>query len=288
MKIILMQGLPASGKSTRAKELLQHGNTVRINRDLLRTMLHCDKWSGRNEGVTKDASRHLADYLLGKGLSVIIDDTNLNEGTIQSWRELAAHHKATLQYERMKTDVAECLDRDWKREKRVGAHVIMGMALQHGLYPKPEKGIVLCDLDGTLCDIKHRLHFVKNLPEGQKKDWRSFFAGIAADGLRQEVFDMVFKYHTDGHEVFFVSARPEDHRKPTELWLQGKAVGFHKALFMRPARDTREDTLVKAEMFDKYFKNLPVEAVIDDRPSVIRMWREKGLNVIDVGSGVEF
>ena len=28
--------------------------------------------------------------------------------------------------------------------------------------------------------------------------------------------------------------------------------------------------------------------VFDDRPSVIRMWRENGVKVVDVGDGVEF
>lgn len=56
----IMQGLPGSGKSTKAEEIVEHdgkGNTVRLNRDLLRTMLHFDKWSGRNEGITKDVRR---------------------------------------------------------------------------------------------------------------------------------------------------------------------------------------------------------------------------------------
>ena len=40
-KMVIMQGLPASGKSTRAEEIERSmGNAVRINKDLLRTMLH--------------------------------------------------------------------------------------------------------------------------------------------------------------------------------------------------------------------------------------------------------
>jgi len=33
---------------------------------------------------------------------------------------------------------------------------------------------------------------------------------------------------------------------------------------------------------------MDIVKVYDDRPSVIRMWREKGLEVEDVGAGVEF
>jgi hypothetical protein len=58
---------------------------------------------------------------------------------------------------------------------------------------------------------------------------------------------------------------------------------------MRRADDMRDDTIVKKQMLDTYFPDTSkIEAVIDDRPPVIRMWRENGLNVIDVGKGIEF
>lgn len=57
---------------------------------------------------------------------------------------------------------------------------------------------------------------------------------------------------------------------------------------MRDAGDKREDTIVKSEIYDKYLKDLNIINIYDDRPSVIRMWRAKGLNVVDVGQGIEF
>ncbi len=290
-KLIIMQGLPASGKSTRAEEILRaDGNAVRLNRDLLRKMLHFGKWSGRNESATKDAQRRLAQFFLGQKKNVVIDDTNLNEGTLESWRQTAKDFEGELQYVKMDTTIDECIKRDLSREDSVGRSVIVGMAMANGLYPKPEKGIVICDLDGTLCNIDHRLHFVKNLAEGQKKDWKGFFSEIPSDTVNMNVLDMVMDYEGKGFEIFFVSGRSEDHREATEAWLEKTFKGYqvYKALFMRRADDRREDTEVKAQIFDRDFKDFHIEAVIDDRPSVIRMWKEKGLNVIDVGSGVEF
>ena len=156
-KLIIMQGLPASGKSTRAEELLREdGNAVRVNRDLLRTMLHFDKFTGKNEGLTKDAARTLARLFLEKGINVIIDDTNLHAGTVQSWVDLAKETDAKIQYERLTTPVDTCLERDEKRQKRVGKHVIQKMALQHMEYLKGEK-VVICDMDGTLADVLRAL-----------------------------------------------------------------------------------------------------------------------------------
>jgi len=290
-KLILMRGLPSSGKSTRAKEIIQSdGNTVRVNRDLLRTMLHFDKWSGFNEGITKDVVRMITRELLESGMNVIIDDTNLIEGTIESWNSLASECNARFFIEEIETPMEECLIRDRKREKRVGDHVIYQMALQNGLYPKPKKGFVLCDLDGTLANIKHRLHFVKK-QEGEKKDWKGFFDNIKDDLPRNEVIDILMKYEEDGYDCFIVSARPDNYREATECWLEKTFKGYkpYKALLMRRAGDRRDDTETKSEMYEKFFKqNGDVHAIIDDRKKVIDMWRVKGLNVIDVGNGVEF
>lgn len=284
-----MQGLPASGKSTKAQEFVAQGNTVRINKDLLRTMLHFDKFTGINEGLTRDAARRLAITFLQSQTNVVIDDTNLNPGTLQSWVDLAKEVEAKIQYERIDSPVEECIKRDSARENSVGKHVIIQMALQHLDYLKGEK-VVICDLDGTLCDISHRLHFVKNVPEGQKKDWKGFFDNIAGDAVREDVLSKLLKFEEEGNKIILVSARPDTYREQTEAWLERAFKGYElaTALIMRNSGDRRDDTIVKAELYDKYLKNLKITKVIDDRPAVIRMWREKGLDVDDVGGGVEF
>lgn len=286
-KLLLLKGLPASGKSTRAKEIVDTGNYIRVNRDLLRTMLHFDKWSGNNEGMTVEAEKSIAANALANGINVVVDDCNLNNGNADMWKEVAKAFEASFQVEKMKTSMEECLERDLGREKPLGRHVIINMALQYGLYPKPAKGLILCDLDGTLCDIKHRLHFVK----GETKNWKAFFKAMPDDELRLDTVDKLLTFEEMGHEIIFVSARPETYRQETEAWLEKKMKGYplHKTLIMRNSKDMRDDVEVKEQFYDKFFKGkYPIEAVIDDRPKVIRMWQSLGLNVIDVGEGVEF
>lgn len=291
--MIIMQGLPASGKSTRAAEIIKtDGNAVRLNRDLLRKMLHFGKWTGKNEAMTKDIARAIAERVLLQEKTIIIDDTNLIEGTVHSWKELAKACNAKIQYERMETPMEECIDRDFNRiaegHDGVGKDVIVQMALQSGLYPKPKKGFVLCDIDGTLANIDHRLHFV----QGEKKDWTSFFTNLVYDTPNIEVVDMLINYEDLGYEIIFISARPDTYRAFTEDWIINKVFkGYeiHKTLIMRREGDHRPDTEVKQQMFDTYFKGkYDVSHIIDDRPSVIRMWRSNNLSVIDVGNGVEF
>lgn len=296
-KLTILSGLPASGKSTKAKELIEKsGNTIRVNKDILRTMLHFDEWTGRNESFTRDAERCLAREFLRCGINVIVDDTNLAAGNKESWRQLAEEMDAKFEHVNIDTHWGECLERDKGRQNSVGRDVIIGMAMRLELMEKPEKGYVLCDLDGTLADIRHRLHFVN--PEWAvkkgiefKKDWKAFFDGIPYDEPRIEIVDMLAKFENDGYEIIFLSARSEDYRETTERWIDKVFKGYriHKTLIMRRSGDSRPDTEVKKQILDSYFPHKDwIHKVVDDRPSVIRMWRENGLDVIDVGSGKEF
>lgn len=283
----MMQGLPASGKSTKAKEIVASGDYIRVNRDLLREMLHFNRWTGRNEDATVSTEKAIAISALINGTSVVVDDCNLNPRNHTMWQEAANACGASFRVEKVDTPMSVCLERDSAREKAVGFTTITNMALQYGLYPMPDKGLVLCDLDGTLFDITHRLKYAK----GEEKDWDKFFDAIPYDIVREDTVAMIRKYIADGHKIIFVSARPERCKIASMMKIH-QAFGdtrVYETLIMRRDSDKRDDVEVKQQMYDTYFKGkYPIEAVIDDRPKVIRMWRANGVNVIDVGSGVEF
>lgn len=287
-KLIIMQGLPASGKSTRAKEIMvASGNTYRINKDLLRKMLHFDVFTNQHEMLTRDCAETLARMML-VNQNVIIDDTNLNKKTFDSWVSLAAELACPVQIIDMETPYAKCVERDNMRVDSVGRNVIFKMALQSGRYPKPDKPFVICDIDGTIANIEHRLHHVKKDP----KDWTAFFESSFDDKVRMDVRNILKGYASKGYEVIYVSARPDTYEWQTELWLAHYECMSElnvAGIIMRPAGDRRPDTEVKHSIYDRYFKDkYPIEVVIDDRPSVIRMWRSNGLQVNDVGKGIEF
>lgn len=284
-KLTMLRGLPASGKSTRAKEIVEQGNSVRVNKDLLRKMLHFDKWNGRNEGITFEAEQMLVHNLLTQGMSVVVDDTNFN--LEDSWKRIAEKSEANFVVEDVALSVSDCIARDAKRgSDAVGVDVIMRMALENGLYPKPEKGFVLCDLDGTLANIEHRLQYAK----GEQKDWGTFFALIRLDKVRDEVYMQILEKQYEGYEVILVSARPDTYRTVTRDWLDLYSPALkYKTLIMRRGGDKRPDTMVKQEIYDRYFKGkYDIYCIYDDRPSVIRMWRSNNLEVVDVGDGIEF
>jgi predicted kinase len=281
----MMRGLPASGKSTRAEEIIKEGGEFfRVNRDLLRTMLHCDVWSGKREGTTIDSAQMLVGNLLSQGKNVIIDDTNLGEKHETMWRIMADNFGAKFEIIDMMKDVSvyECIERNNKRDKDVPTSVIEGMAVQYG-YAGLDK-IIVVDIDGTVADCTHRVHHVK----GDKKDWKAFFADMADDTPREDVYHQaVTEANANQAIILFVSARPEDYRDVTEQWLRENGMGGHR-LLMRRKGDKRPDTEVKADIYNRYLKQYNIIKVYDDRPSVIEMWREYGLEVEDVGNGEEF
>lgn len=281
-----MKGLPASGKSTHARQLLEeNGNWVRLNRDLLRTMLHFDKWTGRNEGLTVDAEKTLAKMFLEQGINVVIDDTNLSQKHKDMWMEVAKETGSEMATLEKNPPFDELLIREAKRDK-VGLHVVYRMGFQFGKVPQPAKPFVLCDIDGTIADCSHRQMYVQG--EG-KKDWKTFFSMMDEDTPIESTLKLVMEYKAKGHDIILLTARPEDYREITEEWVARHTNIDPITIIMRNSGDKRPDNEVKQQMFETYFKDkYPIETMIDDRPVVIRMWKEIGVPVIDVGNGEEF
>lgn len=135
---------------------------------------------------------------------------------------------------------------------------------------------VIFDIDGTLSDPTHRLHHVR----GGNHNWDAFFAAMDEDGVHEPIAELALKLaRTDA--VILCSGRPETYRAETEAWLAAHTANPFNELYMRPADDHRPDYIVKAELLaqmraDGYEPWL----VIDDRPSVVKMWREAGLTCL--------
>jgi hypothetical protein len=99
-----------------------------------------------------------------------------------------------------------------------------------------------------------------------------------------------------GWKIVLVTGRQEKDRDVTEYWLWRHGLFLKDnefvlpltgaPLFMRATGDQRKDSVVKQELYvthvEPYFN---VEAVFDDRDSVVKMWREKGLTCFQVAEG---
>ncbi len=144
--------------------------------------------------------------------------------------------------------------------------------------------IVICDIDGTIADLKHRLHFIKDKPV----DWDRFYSTADEDTVIQSTVMLVKGLMQKGCQVVFMTARPEKYRAITEQWLHKNIDIPYLALLMRKNDDMRSDTIVKKELYAQHLEDKIVRYAIDDRPRIIRMWEELGIETFDVGGGEEF
>ena|SRR5579884_924522 len=141
--------------------------------------------------------------------------------------------------------------------------------------PKP---IVIVDLDGTLADVRHRLHFVQG---PGKKRWKRFFQAqendIPVASVRARIHEL-----SREHEIVIVTARPDICREGTERWLEKHEIPYSR-MYMRSSGDHRPDYVVKREILGRIGKERVVQ-VFEDRPLVCRMYRDEGLEVVEIES----
>ena len=160
------------------------------------------------------------------------------------------------------------------------------------------KNIIICDLDGTLCDITHRLIHVK--PQ-TKKDWNAFFVGICDDKVNEPVLRVLEEMtlgncgcsYGERREIIFCSGRPEYTRADTVEWLHRVDEDLFNPdpelenykLYMRKDGDYRPDDVVKEEILNEHIPKDRVLFVLDDRQQVVDMWRRNGLTCFQVAEG---
>ena len=285
--VTILKGLPASGKSTWAKEqvLAKPGSIKRVNKDDLRQMLDCGYWSKGNEKfVLMLRDSIIADALID-GKHVIVDDTNLDpkhEAMIRAIAKAGRDIQVIINDSFLQVPIEECIARDALRgEKSVGEKVIRDMASRY-LQPKQiasgEKIVMdetlprayIFDIDGTLAKFNGRGPFE--------------YGKVLTDDMNTpvcDIFDMIFNHK----KVMIVcSGRPESCREDTEAWLKKFAITYDH-LYMRATGDDRNDAIVKREFLDDIVKKYYVRAVFDDRDRVVKMWRDAGLTCLQVAPG---
>lgn len=123
--------------------------------------------------------------------------------------------------------------------------------------------LAIVDLDGVLADVRHRLHHI----EGGRKDWDAFFAGIPDDPPLAEGLAVVARLGADGHEIVFLTGRPERTRPQTERWLEQH--GLPRArLIMRREGDRRPARQTKQSLVRRLAADRTIAVVVDDDPAV--------------------
>lgn len=145
-RILVLSGLPGSGKSTWAREHLRgcRGRAGIVSRDAVRehvlglSMEPGDQVLDRaGEAVVTAVAEAMARALLAAGCDVVADATHLDPAHIDRWRQVAAEYGTVVEVIDLGVPLEECIRRDadraavrlqWVGGRRVGEDVIREMA----------------------------------------------------------------------------------------------------------------------------------------------------------------
>lgn len=289
MKVILTKGLPASGKSTYAKELLKTGNWTRVNKDDLRALLHNGKWSRENEKQVEAARDALILSSLNRGSNVVVDDTNLHPKHEARIREIvkwwAAEQSEVGRIVSVSVEIKdftnipldECIRRDSKRANYVGAAVIKRMhnqflrKVETPVFDPNLPTVVIYDLDGTAALFG---------------DANPYDRDFLSDKPNEAVRTVLLSLQASTTYAFIAfSGRNGKYEEVTRTWLGRHGFPLNE-LYMRADGDTRKDSIVKREFYDAHIRGkYNVALVLDDRNQVVEVWRELGLTCFQVAEG---
>lgn len=304
-KLYITVGLPGSGKTTWARELVafaEPDSAVAISRDDLRDMLYGKRvgLSTAQEDEITALQHAMTEKALRRGQDVVVHDCNLRMSYRKALAEIAERVGADwAQVGFIDVPLIVCLERNAKRDAPVPESVIRQMYSRHvlpmltqglkepdvrGKFALPTRepyvadlslpGAVLVDIDGTVALHEgvrgpydtSRYHLDKpNLP--------------IIDMVRHEAYDL-------GNKIVFSSGRDEEFYGVTEEWLYQEVKVPIAGFFMRPRGDKRNDAIVKLDLFDENIRGVwNIKRAYDDRNRVVAAYRSIGLTVLQVADG---
>ncbi|MFJ1650061.1 AAA family ATPase [Streptomyces sp. NPDC088337] len=300
--IHITTGLPASGKTTAARQLLADsgGRIRRVNLDDLRHMLdHTGAgrvWTRAHEATALDVQDAAVRSAIDGGFDVVVDNTHLTPGIPKRIKAAAAGQATFVVHDFTHVPLEECIRRDAQRgNASVGEDVIRRLAGNHAKATRsgwrltegwlndhptvqpyvPDRSMpsaVMCDIDGTLA-----LHNGRGPYD---------FARCVEDTLNEPVLRALWSFRlVNDDRIVLLSGRQEEYRPHTEQWLAQHRVPYDE-LWMRAAGDRRRDDIVKAELFDQHVRRrYAVRVSLDDRDRVVALWRRMGIPTWQVNYG---
>lgn len=286
----MMVGLPASGKSTAASELIDNSTPeetwVQVEKDIIRkdgSLFEGGKYNhkrGDEAIVIRERNRQIRDALRA-GNNVVVSDTNLDPKHRGQLRMLATECDVDFEVDDsfLEVSVEECLKRDEDRDNSVGTSVILDMFYRY-VHPgfhqrRPDwkdklPRAFICDIDGTLA---HNL---------SGRNWYSLDKVIddTPNYALMHLFDAIQLFrddfprsHSKYTHIILLSGRKESARAATEAWLEHWMIPYDE-LIMRADDDNRQDAITKKELYENHIQGkYNTLAVFDDRPQVVDMWR---------------
>lgn len=154
--------------------------------------------------------------------------------------------------------------------------------------------LIVCDLDGTLCDSTHREHLIQS-------SWEEFHEACVGDKPIPQThwfLQMVTGWGEglDRDSLIFLTGRNEAHRAATVNWLFEQCAfsegDDYEALLMRPENDYSKDVDLKPSMLEAWLAGCEPNVyakedilILEDRDKVVVNWRNLGYTCWQVREG---
>jgi predicted kinase len=287
MHVVLMMGIPGSGKTTRAKELVaanvnNANSLIRVNKDDIRAMMGLS-YSPESEKIVRAAHSQAIVAALRNGYSVIVDDTgNLKPRTQQEIQSLIRtvensnpEHgpiQMLVNTDCMSVPVEQCIKQDLQRPNSVGEAVIRHWADRY--LPKPPAHVHRPELKSAIVvDIDNCLAVMGDRPP---LDYKA--AGI--DKVNPPVAHLLKAIDGD---VILLTGREESGREVLEDWLDRNFIVHSGILFMRPDGDRTPGSQFKKKVLqERILPRWNIELIVDDDPAVIDAAKQLGIPSLQV------
>ncbi len=149
------------------------------------------------------------------------------------------------------------------------------------------KPLYIFDLDGTLANIEHRLHFIDKKRQGGP-DWDAFFLACVDDRHKSKVITTLRDLHLGGADIDVWSGRSDVAKEEAIKWLDDFGVYFALRDFrMRQQGDHTPDHKLKEQWLEDMSpeERFRLVAVFEDRQRVVDMWRANGVTCFQVAPG---
>jgi predicted kinase len=296
--ITLCRGLPASGKSTWAKQQVEesNGQIVRVNMDDIRAMVGLP-YSKDAEAIALDIQDKAILAAVKAGKDVIVDNTHIEKNMPKRIKRLFDGEVLFKVQDFSHITTEDCITNDWSRaidgERSVGETVIRKMAARIDKWKLTAEWMndvvlsaplefdpdlpycVVWDTDGTTAKHVARspYDYTRVLTDAPHADI-VLLKDVIEDGLP-------WAPH------FGMSGRPDTCRADTEEWNAIHHIRFQE-FYMRDGIDQKDwnDADVKQYMVDKYIRGkYNILAWFDDRDRVVRRLRKLQIRVLQVADG---
>ncbi|TVQ40287.1 MAG: ATP-binding protein [Spirochaetaceae bacterium] len=149
LDVVLVCGLPASGKSHFSERFFHRDNRKRVNRKEIRRNLHQmfefgEQWKeeyfdNSDEGLVKHVERRILEHLLHSGKRVLVDNTSVSVSSRKSYLAIAHQMQKSIGVIFLNTPLKRCIERNNERALHVPDVIIANLSAAAEL-PRADEG----------------------------------------------------------------------------------------------------------------------------------------------------